>query len=187
MTLHISVVLIGSLSFLTLFYPADGQTFSVKLDKIKVKQTNKPKFGQSYINPKETKVYTKGSLIPQIILRDIVDPNDEVDLTNFDDFQYVGPSLVGSNGDSGGVVYDTGSAWYTITTTACTTCPTQVYNSSASTTSVQMTNATQRLKYGSCDLYGYFYDDTLCLGNTKLCVNGFNFFGINSQDGMVSD
>lgn len=76
------------------------------------------------MNPKETTIYTRGSNIPQVILKQTADPDDEVDITNVNDLTYEGPVLVGSNGDSGFVIYDTGSAWFTITTAVCATCPT---------------------------------------------------------------
>lgn len=49
-----------------------------------------------------------------------------------------------------------------------------------------MSTYTENLNYGSASLYGYFYDDKLCLGNAELCVSGFNFLGITSQQGLGS-
>jgi hypothetical protein len=99
------------------------------------------------------------------ILTDKADLN--ITLTNSQDLVYTGPIYMGSDYQAGEVVYDTGSGWLTISSTGCYNCGPIVYNPSLSSSSVEVSDDYTELKYGSATLYGYFYEDTVCLTDSS--------------------
>ena len=113
------------------------------------------------------------------------------DLKNNSNFSYTGNVFVGSptqGSYASEFVYDTGSGFLTVAASTCSTCTDPYYNPAASSTSVQgytgYTNT--ELDYGSAQLKGQMYTDTMCTdaGQIDSCATGFGFFLVESQKGL---
>ena len=63
----------------------------------------------------------------------------------------------------GTLVFDTGSNWLTITSDKCKNCTSKIYDSENSTSNIMVQNETINQVYGSANLTGYEYNDTVCL------------------------
>lgn len=87
----------------------------------------------------------------------------EVDIDNLFNLFYLGPLYIGTpNSMPVKVVYDTGSTWLVLKSTLCEKCASKVYDPKNSTSS--HTNGDHfGQTYGSADLKGVFYNDTVCL------------------------
>ena len=72
------------------------------------------------------------------------------------------------------VVFDTGSDWLVIESHECSNCEGNTYDISRAR---QVHNETSYRHYGSADLTGHEYTDTVCLVLTT-CIGNFEFFGI---------
>ena len=90
-----------------------------------------------------------------------------IDIKNVMNFQYLGKVFIGTyeNGEAtpGTVVFDTGSNWLTMTSDKCTNCTSKVYDSEHSTTNTLVQDEVINQLYGSANLTGYEYNDTVCL------------------------
>ena len=77
----------------------------------------------------------------------------EVKLTNFEDYAYTAPILMGSDNQPMEVVWDTGSDWLTVEGDFCSQCQGNTYWNGASTT-FEFLEETQSvdLEYGSASL-----------------------------------
>lgn len=99
------------------------------------------------------------------------------------------------------VVYDTGSTWLTVKSAMCENCQnaSKVYDPANSTvSSTEYLGFGQR--YGSADLTGTLYNDTVCLNNitkdsnvssslseraeSDICVDNFRFIAITKSTGL---
>ena len=60
------------------------------------------------------------------------------------------------------VVFDTGSNWLTVTSDLCKKCTTHAYKTKMSETAVS-TDEIISQKYGSADLSGFIFNDTICM------------------------
>ena len=89
------------------------------------------------------------------------------------------------------VVFDTGSNWLTVKSSMCTNCLVRPYNthSSPSGHSKPGTTGSFELKYGSADLTGTSWLDTVCINKPasdglENCIESFNFMAITSNTGL---
>ena len=62
------------------------------------------------------------------------------------------------------VVFDTGSNWLTVTSNMCINCNTKAYDVNSSLTAIRIQQDPFEQKYGSANLTGYIWNDTVCLG-----------------------
>lgn len=77
--------------------------------------------------------------------------------------QYLGTLYFGSpNGQRATVVFDTGSNWLTVTSDLCKECSTQAYKTKGSDSAIN-TSENISQKYGSADLSGLIFNDTVCM------------------------
>ena len=84
-------------------------------------------------------------------------------MVNILNSQYLGNLYFGSPfGQKATVVFDTGSNWLTVTSDICKKCSTQAYKTKFSETAIS-TNETISQKYGSADLSGLIFNDTVCM------------------------
>ena len=84
------------------------------------------------------------------------------------------------------VVYDTGSDWLVVEGSDCSTCEGNTYDISVSLDSgeaVALADQTSSRSYGSAELEGKEYTDTVCILFTA-CVENFEFFLIEKQTGI---
>ena len=84
------------------------------------------------------------------------------------------------------VVYDTGSDWLVVEGSDCTNCEGNTYDIGPSVDAGQaiaVSNEQSNRSYGSAELIGQEYTDTVCI-LFSACVEGFEFFLIESQRGI---
>lgn len=81
------------------------------------------------------------------------------------------------------VVFDTGSDWLVVQSTNCSNCEGDVFNA---TKSGVLTNTTMQVrKYGSAEVDGYLYNDTVCLAkDLSSCILKFPYFSVIKQAGL---
>ena len=101
---------------------------------------------------------------------------------------YTGPVYFGTpiqhNDNGAEFVYDTGSGYLTTTSTLCSSCGSQYYDPSESTSFKVVQTQDMELDYGSANLVGKLASDRTCLSETT-CVNDFEFFVITHQNGLT--
>lgn len=84
-------------------------------------------------------------------------------MVNILNSQYLGNLYFGSPfSQKATVVFDTGSNWLTVTSDLCKKCKTHAYKTKYSETAVS-TDEIISQKYGSADLSGYIFNDTICM------------------------
>lgn len=119
----------------------------------------------------------------------------EIDILNRMNTQYLGQIQIGTykndktnstiESKPGIVVFDTGSNWLTITSDKCENCTTKIYDSENSTTGNLVKDDLINQVYGSANLTGYEYNDTVCLqptqNDTSKCLQNFTFMAISEQ------
>mmetsp|Transcript_1194 Transcript_1194/g.2181 ORF Transcript_1194/g.2181 Transcript_1194/m.2181 type:complete len:126 (+) Transcript_1194:246-623(+) len=87
-----------------------------------------------------------------------------VRMTNILNSQYLGDIYFGSpESQHATVVFDTGSNWLTVTSNLCKNCHSQAYDTTKSRTAIQVDERTLDQKYGSANLNGKIWNDTVCL------------------------
>ena len=64
------------------------------------------------------------------------------------------------------MVFDTGSNWLTVTSDLCKECSTHAYKTKASESAVSTVEGISQ-KYGSADLSGLIFNDTVCMIETN--------------------
>ena len=79
-------------------------------------------------------------------------------------------------------VFDTGSDWLVVPDSSCFDCVGKTHNSSISGQQTS-TNASE-FSYGFATMTGQTYIDTVCLANSKVCADDFEYFGYSSQVGL---
>lgn len=131
----------------------------------------------------------EGAVGPMTKEKHIMLQQIQLDLTNGNNLQYIGPVLVGTPLQDGGsslFVYDSGSGYLTVTTEGCTSCSSVAYNPALSDTVTGSSYTTTQLVYGSATLNGQMAADSVCLlaNATNTCVTDFSFFEIESQTGL---
>ena len=111
-----------------------------------------------------------------------------VDMKNVLNSQYLGKVYFGTpTSQPATVVFDTGSNWLTVTSNLCQGCSSQAYNTAHSDTAVKVQDEALDQKYGSADLSGYIWNDTVCLSpldetkSLESCVEQFPFMAIKSE------
>ena len=86
-----------------------------------------------------------------------------IELLNNSNLAYVGPVYFGTplqtDQNYSEFVYDTGSGYLTTTSTECSSCYTEYYDSSKSSTARVSSTATKTLDYGTASLRGYLGTD----------------------------
>jgi len=81
------------------------------------------------------------------------------------------------------VVYDTGSDWLVVQGTNCSNCKGDLFNATKS--GVIVNSTLQVRKYGSAELDGYIFNDTVCLAkDLSSCVLKFPYFWVTQQVGL---
>lgn len=108
--------------------------------------------------------------------------------------QYLGNMYFGSipSQQKATVVYDTGSNWLTVTSDLCENCTSQKYTTSEQLKHNATTNGQEiEQKYGSADLTGIHYIDSICLDkkprdskDTTGCIHEFDFMAITKAVGL---
>lgn len=96
-------------------------------------------------------------------------------------FTYVGPLILGTRQTTLDVVYDTGSDWLAVEGSTCSSCEGNTFNGRDS--GVRTGAEEEERNYGSVSLTGYTYSDVVCV-TPQHCVNGFEYFLIESQVGV---
>lgn len=76
------------------------------------------------------------------------------------------------------VVFDTGSDWLVIEDESCTTCEGNTYNAASS--GVQVGTGISTRSYGSAEVTGTEFKDTVCM-LLSACVDNFEYFAIYTQ------
>lgn len=122
----------------------------------------------------------------------------KIDIQNRMNAQYLGYVQIGTYKNNktnstieskpGIVVFDTGSNWLTMTSDKCANCTTKIYDSENSTTNQLVKDDLVNQVYGSANLTGYEYNDTVCLqpslNVTSKCVQNFSFMAISEAKGL---
>ena len=106
-------------------------------------------------------------------------------LNNADGFMWTGEIYMGKLSKMD-VVYDTGSDWLTVEGADCTSCEGNTYDIGPSVDSgiaKKMKDEQSIRAYGSAELKGHEYTDTVCI-LFSACVRDFEFFYIDEQRGM---
>lgn len=93
--------------------------------------------------------------------------NEKVDVTNYEDLQYFGPVLIGSNKQKAEVVYDTGSYWLWTSAKGCTGCPAKTRFDSSTSTTYKDTGSTKELFYGKGYAKGPIGEDSVRLWSSQ--------------------
>jgi hypothetical protein len=90
---------------------------------------------------------------------------------------WTGLILMGLQQKPMNVVFDTGSDWLVVQGTNCTNCQGDLFNA---TSSGVLANETMQVrKYGSAELDGYVYNDTVCLAkDLSSCVLKFPYLSV---------
>lgn len=117
-----------------------------------------------------------------------------VDMINILNSQYLGKMYFGSATyqEEATVVFDTGSNWLTVTSDLCPGCTSQKYSTVKQKKYKAITeNEPIEQRYGSADLTGVRYLDTVCLhsqnGGKNIsgsCIDDFDFMAIKTAVGL---
>ena len=106
-------------------------------------------------------------------------------LRNDDGFMWTGEIYMGKLSKMD-VVYDTGSDWLVIEGQDCNNCEGNTYDITPSIETgdaVALSESSSTREYGSAQLVGKEYTDTVCI-LFSACVTNFEFFLIESQTGI---
>ena len=102
---------------------------------------------------------------------------------------FIGQGRGTAQGQAATMVFDTGSNWLTVKSTLCKkTCVRMAYCPVDSKTAKQVSLVEKELRYGSADLWGYTYEDTVCLGGNlgedgSTCMPEFRFMAVSKNVG----
>ena len=120
-----------------------------------------------------------------------------IDLVNQLNLAYTGPVFFGTplqGNQDADFVYDTGSGYLTVTSTACDVCDSQYFSPGISESGRALGLKPKVLRYGSATLAGVMVADRVCLSDEEpldVCADDFEFLvmtkskGLNGNDGIL--
>lgn len=151
---------------------------------------------QSLMEKDRMRISDKYEEITQQLLtkEDGITGGHRVDMINILNSQYLGKMFFGSPAyqEEATVVFDTGSNWLTVTSDLCSSCTSQKYNTvKQKKYNAATDNEPIEQRYGSADLSGVRYIDTVCLHSqnggknlTGSCIDDFDFMAITRASGL---
>lgn len=142
---------------------ASSKTFTIPLQRTQVDQpiTRTQKMVTDYHHERIKKNFsmlqeTAGERNPEEEENRKFMLKQQIDLVNKSNLAYTGPVLFGTplqtDGNTSNYVYDSGSGYLTTTSTSCSTCYSQQYDPSTSSTAKVVSSKTSTLSYGSATL-----------------------------------
>mmetsp|Transcript_23101 Transcript_23101/g.17513 ORF Transcript_23101/g.17513 Transcript_23101/m.17513 type:complete len:175 (-) Transcript_23101:489-1013(-) len=164
-----------TLAVLLLLGASAHKTIKVSVDRHELPRRSNSKFDVKFVGKEDDYLFTFGGN-KSSLKQDAMNSHVDVDLINVSEISYTGPVILGSNQDSGYIVYDTGSGDLTITTPQCETCTSHIYDPAASASAFDE-DRPATLNYGSASLDGEYYEDTACVA-TNACVPDYEIFAI---------